>query len=408
MILGIALLSTSFDGAARSQMRAPQPVAHFPEDKKVVEIPFEQYREWIVIPIRVNETKTLSFILDTGAPITVISDETLAEPLKLQIAGQARVGGVGEGEAKSVPLALNATLDFGGIRITNAIVALGVAAKTIAGADGIIGGPIFNNLVVEIDWMRKVLRLYKPDQFSYEGKGTSLPISRLASGHIYTASKVSVNGEEAVSVNLLVDTGAGHALSLETGESSSLSKPAKTITDAIVGWGANGPVRGDYGRIKSLQLGDYTFKDFVVGFSHESHMNNIGRSSSVELFGNLGQRVLQRFRVVFDYSRSRMILEPNAHFSEPFSFNTTGIRFAPWKAGVESLEVAVVLKDSPSEAAGIKTGDRVIQIDGRPVKNISVNEIESLLEQSPGKELVVTIQRGDGRIEKRVKHARLI
>jgi len=43
--------------------------------------------------------------------------------------------------------------------------------------------------------------------------------------------------------------------------------------------------------------------------------------------GPIGNEILRRFKVTIDYSRQRMMLEPNAHFSDPFENDMSGIAF---------------------------------------------------------------------------------
>jgi len=64
----------------------------------------------------------------------------------------------------------------------------------------------------------------------------------------------SVTDAEGVTraVQLVVDTGAGHALSLELDDAARARLRDGLVTDTVVGWGANGPLRGDIGRVRAL------------------------------------------------------------------------------------------------------------------------------------------------------------
>lgn len=66
-------------------------------------------------------------------------------------------------------------------------------------------------------------------------------------------------------------------------------------------------------RIKKLRLGRFEIVNPVAILGREgTYFAALGRS------GNIGGEILRRFTVVFDYSRNRLILEPNHHFAEPF------------------------------------------------------------------------------------------
>jgi predicted metalloprotease with PDZ domain len=118
-----------------------------------------------------------------------------------------------------------------------------------------------------------------------------------------------------------------------------------------------------------------------------------GPLNEVERHGILGAKVLKRFRVIFDYTNERMILEPNAKLESPFTFNNTGLMPLPWVAGAPSLEVADVIASSPAQAAGIEVGDRITAINGRPVEDIGIDAIDDLFKQAPGSEITLTILR---------------
>ena len=41
--------------------------------------------------------------------------------------------------------------------------------------------------------------------------------------------------------------------------------------------------------------------------------------------GNIGNEILRRFKVTFDYSRAQMILEPNNAIDQPDEFDMSGL-----------------------------------------------------------------------------------
>lgn len=219
---------------------------------------------------------------------------------------------------------------------------------------------------------------------------------------------IPVRVNESRELSFILDTGALHALSLDPQLLNGSKLGANAILDTIVGWGANGPVRGDFARVDALHLGEYLLKGVVTSFPSNLSWSRLGAPSADLLQGNLGNRVLQRFHLFIDCPHSRIILERNETFPEPFAFNTTGLRFAPWAPGSEALEVAAVFKGSPAEAAGIKPGDLVTTLGGRPVSGFAVNDIEALLEQTPGGELVLTVKRGSETQDRKLRPARLL
>jgi regulator of sigma E protease len=59
--------------------------------------------------------------------------------------------------------------------------------------------------------------------------------------------------------------------------------------------------------------------------------------------------------------------------------------------------VAAVLKDTPAAAAGLRSGDRIVAVDGVPVD--SFGDVRRAITGSGGEQIVVTVERGDRRVE---------
>lgn len=319
----IVLALICLPGTAQVQQRMRMPAdeirVNFPAGKDYVEVPFETERNWIIIPVSVNGSRPLRFVLDTGAggPGASLVNFAVGESLKLNIVGRVQVRGAGSGPAVEVPIAGDVKFDIGGLQLTGGRMSVHPATPgqegLSAGRDGVIGRPVFANLVVEIDWDRKIVKLYDPAKFTYTGKGTTLPLTFDEMGRPYTAAAVVTEAEKSVPVNLIVDTGGGHNLSLEVRSGTSLKAPVGAAK-VVLGRGASGEFTGYMGQLKGFQLGGYELKDMPTIYPDESYGSALrdGRD------GNLGGGVLRKFKTVFDYSRKKMIIEPNKFFNEPF------------------------------------------------------------------------------------------
>jgi len=51
-------------------------------------------------------------------------------------------------------------------------------------------------------------------------------------------------------------------------------------------------------------------------------------------------------------------------------------------------------RDSAAERAGVKAGDVVLKLNGRPAKELELWEIRNMLAAGDGKEVRLTVQRG--------------
>lgn len=317
----IALICRPAQGQTQPRMRVPpdEIKVKFPDGKDSVAVPFETERNWIIIPVSVNGSRPLRFVLDTGAGGSgaSLSNADLAQSLNLNIVGRIQVQGGGSGPAVEVPIAGGVIFNIGGVELSGGRMSV---RPPIAGQpglaparDGVIGRPIFANLVVEIDWEQKVVKLYDPAKFSYTGKGTVLPLTFDEMGRPYTAATVGIESDKTVPVNLIVDTGGSHNLSLEVGSGDKLKAPVGK-EKVVLGRGASGEFTGYLGAVKTFQLAAYALKEIPTIYPDESYGSALrpGRD------GNLGGGILRRFKIVYDFPGKRMIVEPNKYFNESF------------------------------------------------------------------------------------------
>src|SRR4029077_16076960 len=94
-----------------------------------------------------------------------------------------------------------------------------------------------------------------------------------------------------------------------------------TVKD--VARGVGGPNKNPMGRIERLELGGLVV-DRPVTMFRGAGPGHIGADDAI---GNIGGGILRRYRGIFDYPRSRMILEPGAHVADPFEYDMSGLSF---------------------------------------------------------------------------------
>lgn len=73
------------------------------------------------------------------------------------------------------------------------------------------------------------------------------------------------------------------------------------------------------------------------------------------------------------------------------SFGGVGIEVSGMSE--QFIEVIAPIKDTPADKAGIKTGDKIIKIDGKEFLAKDLQEAVKMMRGEPGKEVVLTIQR---------------
>ncbi|CAM5231259.1 S41 family peptidase [Streptomyces narbonensis] len=85
-----------------------------------------------------------------------------------------------------------------------------------------------------------------------------------------------------------------------------------------------------------------------------------------------------------------------AEFEQALDGTYTGVGLSAGRAAGDRVQVTRVQAGGPAERAGLRAGDRLVSVDGRPVGGLSVSEVVSLLRGDgvPGSAVVLRVERG--------------
>ena len=259
----------------------------------------------VFVPVSLNGSNDLFFMLDTGFSMTMIHP-SLAGPLQLRRAGEITIAGIA-GEERA-PTYEGAVLDLGGVSYApRRVAALASDGGQRRRRDGILGSGLFRNFVVEIDFVRKQMSLYAPTNFSYAGKGEIIPLRFPRGGTvpIVNASLFAGNDTNGALVHgeFEIDTGcdSGVCVANDFAKTHHLLDHAATSESEKIGVGGGTATRS--GSLPLLQLGSARIEQAQADFFLEGSPTDPG------LAGHIGITALNRFKVILDYSRRRMILE---------------------------------------------------------------------------------------------------
>jgi hypothetical protein len=396
LILPLALVVTTPLHPVASQ--APKPLAR---------IPFELAGRHILLKATVNKSRPLSFVLDTGANLALVRSDT-AKELGLSLTGNANAMGAGAGQ-QAGQLVRGARWSLIGLENFSQPVELsfpfpGLPSGLGQNVDGIVGGQFIKEFVVELDYQARIMTLHDRGKFTYSGKGTTLPLEFNSDYHPVLKATVTPLGGKPIEQTFTLDTGSGGALILHSpfvNQHQLLAEESKTIP-AIGGVGAGGRTVGRVGRVASLQIGPYTFKNVTTTFSQDQ----AGAFANSSLAGNIGAQIARRFRVFLDYGRKRIILEPSPIFDDPFEGPTTGLSVRAEGANYRTFVVRVVLEDSPATEAGLRVGDVITSVNGVAAEKFTLPLLLEAI-QKPGTH-AIAIRRGDQNITLTLKSRPLV
>ena len=274
---------------------------------------FEYINNLLIVPVLMNDSVPMKFILDTGVRTTLLTEGNdhhldVAYNRTVKINGLGSAGEIEAYVASSVKLQLPGITGRGQTLIVLGKDYLNLRSHIGQEVHGILGYDFFNHFVVKIDYITRKITVYESENFEPPRRFSMFPI-QLVGGRPYLKASITQSDGSQISGRFLIDTGASHSLLLEADSSNSIRIPEKTLP-TIVGWGLSGPIDGEMGRIKLFSLGKFTFKNTLV--SYGSPMQPSVKAVSDRL-GSIGGELLSRFTLIFDYQSEKLYLKKNSH-----------------------------------------------------------------------------------------------
>jgi hypothetical protein len=347
-----------------------------------VTIPFELVTRHIMLKVKINNSRPLSFVFDTGDKVGIV-DADVAKELGLKLEGQVRVGGAG---AETLPgsLVKEATWTLPGLDGFSQPVSLSLPLGRMAARfghdfDGIIGSDFIRQFVVEVDYQNRVLKLYDKDKFNYSGSGEIIPIQLNGQGFPLLNGEVTPLSGDPIKGKFVLDLGSSGSLVLLSPvvtEHKLLGNGLKTIKAIGVG-GAGGQSNGQIGRVRSFQIGSFKIANPLTLFSEDKS----GAMANRDLIANVGQQIAAKFKVFLDYSHTRIILEPNSTFADPMDRATAGFVMTTEGKDRATVRITDVLENSPASEAGLQKDDILVSIDGKEAAVLQVSRLAEMFEK---------------------------
>jgi hypothetical protein len=182
--------------------------------------------------------------------------------------------------------------------------------------------------------------------------------------------------DDGITGDFRVDVGSGSTVDLHTPFVKQHDLMAKTGRGVeLMGGGFGGTFTTRMVRMKKLEIGPYSWADPVLSLSQAT----VGAFTSEDYAGNIGNRLLERFKVTLDYERRQMWLEPGKLYPRRDPMSRSGLQLVRY---ADTVKVAAVLEGSAAEKAGLRADDVVIALDGKPVLELGFEGVAAILDES--------------------------
>jgi hypothetical protein len=310
-----------------------------------------------------NYADSLNFILDTGSGGISLDSATVDELGIPVIPSEKTIKGIGG--VRKVSFLNNATLRLPGLAVENLNFHVNdyEILTSVYGIriDGIIGYSFFSRYIININYDLLQINVFSKGEYKYPAGGfmlypmfTGLPMQTLQ----FTDSRKFVQ-------RFYLDTGAGLNFLLSENylnDSAVLKKRRKppVVTQAE---GVGGKMSMRLTTIKELKVGPYRFRR-VPTFLFKDEYNVINYPF---VGGLLGNDILRRFNITFNYAKQQVHIVPNLHYKDDFDYAYSGLSIYYID---DKIVVDDVVPSSPADKARFKKEDIIVAINGNASNNI--------------------------------------
>jgi hypothetical protein len=394
--------------ARQSYLASPTPASqnafHISLDRSSTKVPFDLYRNGILVQARINNSEPIWLALDTGASINILN-QRIFDRLALTSKGNINLGG-GGGTARG-QLAENVTISLAGVEVFKqpiASIALDGLSQEGRDVEGLIGTPFLMNFVVEVDYEQRMLTFHDPKSYSLAKNPDAIPMEG-RDGWPFIEAEVSINGSDTATDKFMLDTGSNRIFHINRpfAEAHKILEvlPKANMAEGT-GEGIGGRVKFIEARVHSIRIGKYTLKRPVVSISQDTEGIGAGPTAGV-----VGGDLLRRFTLILDYSSSRMLLKPNRSFAEPFEVDMSGLELETKQDDFHVIMIKSVLKGYPGAYAGLREGDEIVSLNGSPARKFNLDVLTKMFKQN-GKVYRLTIRRNGKLLTLRMKTKRAV
>jgi hypothetical protein len=306
----------------------------------------------LIFPMKINGQGPFRTVFDTGA-VNLVSI-AFAKRLGLKVEeAPVQFGAIGGGI--TVHTARVDTLAIGDLVVRDQRFYVLEIPSGSGDPEVLVGWELMRRFAVRVDFEHNQLTFFDGPHFRYTGRGSAIPLILNKDGN---GAEIRAEADGVPGVFTL-DTGNQIGLFLNSGFVKEHNLVA-TLGAHYRGYNGKGfggsSPEAWFTRLHTLRIGDIEVVKPVVRLQTASD----GFQANA---GNIGQSILNRFTLTVDCMHGVMYLDKTPNSNKPEIFNRAGLVLDPAN-GVD--HVMTVLAGSSGESSGLKPGDSITSINGKP------------------------------------------
>lgn len=366
------------------------------DDSRKVVMPFTQVNHLIIMPVSINGGPELNFLFDTGVKSNILFSKSIGDQLGLSYSRKLNLIGADGQTVLTASVSANNRIDLGEVEgILQAILVLNddfLELEKVLGIPvyGVIGYEFFKYNPIKIDYDYSRLTFYKTSAFRWRPFGYRTMGIELDDNKPYVVSTIKQANGPDLKAKLLVDTGANHSLLLNREASEEIVLPELALQSDL-GRSLGGDLFGYIGRVDRLTFGSLNFRRVITSYPDETEFSNIILGTG--RLGSLGSELLSRMKLILDYPRQRILYKKSTSFSQPFSYDMSGITVRLLDIEEGRVYISQIKEDSPAYQAGARQFDEIFSINNVPIFFWKLQDINELFRSEEGRQIELGIIR---------------
>jgi hypothetical protein len=303
LLVGLLLMSCQLFPLPplRAQNRPEQNV--FDNKANRASFPFELSQGEVIVPISIQGSRPLRFVLDSGSTRTLL-DRQVAASLGLREGEEGSLQGAGKGRIpihalQNVDLRMPGLESKGYDCFAVDLAPVGEAVGTRE--DGILGFNFFARFVITLDFEAKQMTIELPGAF-HPRRGFEELSLKIQDKWAFVNGTLTFPDSISVQDSFFIDSGSSDAVD------HPIVKTIQTKAATTTGVGLGTPVQGALAVATSFQIGRFIVRGPIVACC--------GATDATSRM--IGTEILRRFTVIFDYPLNRLFLMANHAIDEPF------------------------------------------------------------------------------------------